>query len=227
MRNKGMGQEVRRIEMNKVRTIVGVLLLVLVAGCSSRLAPEIERGKVLSTLSLESLRADCSISKRWFGAVNRMPWAAWLDCNGHSAIITHPLNLLGHVRIMSAAQARRYVRFFSSADTYYLFLLDGMAEIRRDEDAWPPNLLEALEEKKAFRRADAYEITEQGVCYDNQGEDFSCQKRSFAIRRIAVFYDQNVYEVHETIGQDGNYTLERKDLLLADTTQFGYWHQPP
>ena len=147
-----------------------------------------------------------------------------LRCNGVDFFVTHPNNLLGHVHIRTPQQALEYARLSSSTDTYLLFSFDGMVEVvprvSSQQDA-PFNSIPA----KVFQRwkltpATASEI-DNHPCEPTL--DLVCGKE-FTVIRTVVFSDQRVYQILESVGEHGFYSLMSKKLLLKDSSRIGIFH---
>jgi hypothetical protein len=73
--------------------------------------------------------SDCALQRRWIGVWQHHAEGVMLRSGEHSFFVTRPDNLLGHVHIETPEQALEYVRFFSSADNYMLYDLNGMVEV--------------------------------------------------------------------------------------------------
>lgn len=207
-------------------------LVFLVLGCSLPAAeppasePGGEPGEVLP---LSSLQPSCRIWKRWVGSAMLLPWGAWLECGETGVLLTHPWNLLGNVDIRTPEQALEYVRFFSSKDSYQLFQLEGLVEIRREtsEKDWGQDIIARTGLKDRFHPPQVREITETTTCVDRLGKEKPCERKVFFIKRIVLLYDQNIYEIEEAVRQDGFYSVPSRHLLIKDVERFGFLHQGP
>ncbi len=158
-----------------------------------------------------------------------LPWGAWLECGGRPVLLAHPWNLLGKVDIRTSEQALEYVRFFSSGETYQLFQLDGLIEIRPEtsEDDWGQDLVQLLKLGTSFHPPKIRETTETVSCFDERGRESRCERKVFFVNRIVLLFDQNVYEIEEAVRQDGFYSVPSKRLLIKDVERFGIIHQGP
>lgn len=179
-------------------------------------------------LSLSSLRPACRLERQWIGSVFDLPWGVWLRCDeGEPTLVTHPRNLLGKVQIESTDQALEFVRFFTSPYRHEMFDLDGSLEITASEDDWGQNILKLLPLKEKFHAPRVTSRSGQGLCVGPAGDVSPCDRTEYSIERIVVQYDNNVYEVLETVTEDGFYTLCSQRLILEDLSQFGLLHLPP
>lgn len=179
-------------------------------------------------LSLNPLRSDCILEKRWVGAAFDLPWGTWLRCgNGEPMLVTQPRNLLGKVAIDSPETALDFVRFFSSPYNHEMFRLNGMLEITSAPEYWGQNVVEATSLGGRFHPPKVTVATRSGSCFRPTGKVEPCEMEEFTINRLAAFYDNNIYEVVETVTEDGFYNLVSKDLVLEDLSQFGLLHLPP
>jgi hypothetical protein len=142
-------------------------------------------------------------------------------------LITQPRNLLGKVRIDSPGAALSFVRFFSSPYNHEMFRLNGLLEITTAPDYWGQDPVAATSLGPRFHPPEVTSTTRRGFCYGAKGDVASCELQEFTIKRIAAFYDNSVYEVVETVSEDGFYTLVSKDLILEDLSRFGLLHIPP
>lgn len=186
-------------------------------------------GKVESKpVTLKSLRPECKLERKWIGAAFDLPWGLWLTCgNGEPMLITQPRNLLGKVRIDSPDAALSFVRFFSSPYNHEMFRLNGLLEITSAAEYWGQDVVEATSLGSRFHPPEVTSTTRPGFCFGARGDVASCEMQEFTVRRLAAFYDNNVYEVVETVSEDGFYTLVSKDLILEDLSRFGLLHIPP
>jgi hypothetical protein len=180
-------------------------------------------------LPLTSLQPPCRIWKRWVGSSMLLPWGAWLGCGGRPVLLTHPWNLLGKVDIRTSEQALEYVRFFSSGESYPLFQLEGLIEIRPEtsEQDWGQDIVKTLKLGEAFHAPKVREISEDTSCVDEQGREHPCRRKVFYVNRIVLLFDQNVYEIEEEVRQDGFYSVPSKRRLIEDVSRFGILHQGP
>jgi len=179
-------------------------------------------------LTLPPLRKECKVERQWVGAVFQLPWAAWLTCDpGEAMLITDPLNLLGKVHIDSSGDALAFVRFFSSPDNYEMFHLDGMVEVMTGDDFWGLNLVQETGIENRFHAPTVSGRSVEGVCYDKNGTFRECAQTEYTIHRFVVLYDNNLYEVQETVTEDGFYTLCAKELVVKDLSRLGIMHTPP
>jgi hypothetical protein len=142
-------------------------------------------------------------------------------------LVTHPRNLLGKVRIRSKEEAIEFVRFFSSPYRHEMFDLDGLFEVTSSEEDWGQNIIKLTGLGDRFHPPDVTPRTHEGFCYDREGTFHECTITEYSIRRLAAFYDNNLYAVHEVVTSDGFYTLNSKELLLDDLSRFGLLHLPP
>ena len=102
------------------------------------------------TLTLGPLRLNCRIQKAWVGG-DHLPWGAWISCDGRDPHpLTHPLGLLGLVRIENPDAALAVLRFFSSPSTAQLFPLGGMLDIAMAEGPWQDKVIPLLPHVGSF-----------------------------------------------------------------------------
>lgn len=203
------------------RSIVALLLLSAVGFIESSASPS-SYGEP-TELPLSSLRASCSIWKRYFGLVPTMTWAPWLQCGDVAVVIRHPRNLIGLVSIESPEQALELVRFFSSRQSYDLFDLGGAVEIAPESEYGGDNLAKSLGLEISAPTVQAREV--QGICLREPAVATICPSIEYAIRRTVLKYDQNVYRVFETVSKIGLYSVLQEELVLEDVTRFGILHQ--
>lgn len=177
-------------------------------------------------LSLGPLRSDCQIQKAWIGA-EHLPWAAWLTCDGQDPRpLTHPLDLLGRVDIQDQDGALEVLRFFSSPSNCQLFPLNGMVDITLAAGPWKEKLLPELRDRGLFHQPQVHARSENAFCFSETGERYTCTRTIYVVRRLAAFYDGNVYDVVEELTEDGLYSLVSKELVLHDIGSLGVQHQP-
>ena len=178
-------------------------------------------------LPLSSLKEGCRIEKSWIG-LDSLPWGAWLFCGeGQPVLIVEPLSLLGKVEIGSEEQALEFIRFFSSPPNHELFRLNGLAEFSTDPGYWGQNIVQVLGLGAEFHLPKITTTTSNRLCIDEQAAQRTCTLTTFAIRRVAVFFDGNVYDVLEELTEDGSYELREKQLLVRQISRFGLHHDPP
>jgi hypothetical protein len=213
-----------------LRRILLLAVLGLGASAAELRASEVAKSSATEeevSLKLKVLEAPCELKKRWVGSAFSLPYGAWLDCDGLPILIREPLNLLGHVNVRSPEAALEFVRFFTAPETYELFDLNGMVELRRDDAHWGGDIVEALGLQEVFFEPIVTEAARKGICIDERGRHSECKEKIFAIRRIVVTYDQNVYRVTEEVDQDGFYSLLSQEQLLEDVSKFGILHLGP
>lgn len=178
------------------------------------------------SIKLSPLVSDCTVQKSWSGLA-QLPAAAWLVCGkGKPMLLTGPLNLLGKVQIRSAVQALQFIRFFSSPATHQLFSLDGMLELSASDDSPTRKLADILQDQGRFHEPRIRRQTRNSFCVDSHARQIPCTRTTYTIERLAVFYDGSVYDLTETVGEDGAYRLVTKDLVLEDVARFGFEHGP-
>jgi hypothetical protein len=200
-----------------------LLGLILTAGLSATAGPT-ER-----VIPLGSLEPGCRMEKRWVGAIPALPWGIFLKCGSTSVLVTHPLNLLEHVKIQSPESALEYVRFFSNADTYDLFQLGGMVEVvpsRGPGEKRFNELDEAIFVKrlqptvaKALPSLTAPGSTQEEGC---------CRGRQFEVRRVVLLPDGSVCGIVEIVFEDGFYSIASRETLIKDGGTIGlqyFWSQ--
>jgi hypothetical protein len=160
---------------------------------------------------LESLKPGCRIEVRPTGGGHAASVGAWLLCNQEERglLLTHPLNLVGHVEIATSAQALEHVRLFSSNVWHSLFPELKIVEVLPGESDGI-YILQAAKFQKCCREATVSEL---------QGAD---RKKRFQINRTAVsLQDINLYEITETLSESGYYEMVSQRLLFKDATKLG------
>lgn len=200
------------------------LMWLAAAPWAGAVVPEAPADTQASSLPLSSLTPACTIEKRWVGFSFTLPWGAWLRCGGQPVLLTSPLNLLGKVKLDSSERALEFVRFFSTSESYALFALGGICEVRSGpaQEPWEKTLAPHL--GKRFGLPRVTESSRRSLCHAPDGSSVECTMREFEITRVVIMYDQNVYRVTETVSGDGYYSLDRKVLLLRDSRRFGVFH---
>jgi len=175
------------------------------------------------SMPLSSLRADCTLEKRWAGLVPKMPWAAWLTCKDTTFLITHPLNLVRHVDIRDETQALEFVRFFSSAESYDLFRLDGMVEIMATDAQTELRGFNELEQSvfpRHFAAPTARLLPKQESPQGIENGSL-CRGKEFEVKRVTLWPDQTVRELVEVVCDDGFYNNISQVILLNDAGKIG------
>lgn len=180
-------------------------------------------------IRLASLRSECSLGKEWVGSVYQLPWGAWLECGGESMLVTHPLNLLGKVNIRTPDQALEFVRLFSSGETYAMFDLEGMLEIRPEtaKEDWGQNVMKMFKLDKGYEKPSVEVHTQKVPCLGEEARGEECSSKVFSIKRLVVFYDQNIYQITESLREDGFYLEVDRKIVVEDIERFGLMHQGP
>ena len=206
------------MQFSKLVSAIGLGACLAVLRGASSAGPTEER------LPLSSLDEACSLQKRWIGIWPSQQYGVMLRCNGADFFMTHPNNLLGHVHIRTPEQALEYVRLLSSTDTYALFSFGGMVEVVPHVSSQQSARFNSIP-AKVFQRwkltpATASEI-DNHPCKPTL--DLVCGKE-FKVIRTVVFSNQRVYEVVESVGEHGFYSLMSKKLLLKDASRIGIFH---
>jgi hypothetical protein len=161
-----------------------------------------------AALHLGALREGCAVEKRLTGLGNTI--GAWLRCDEQSVLLTHPLNLVGHVNIQSEEEALEFVRLFSSRDTYFLFPYFGRVEVLPSKETGAY----ALEEQKFREIAKLPEVKRVGLSNGHQA--------SFQIKRAVVLLsDVSLYETTEIVHENGLWECISNRLLYKDVSQLG------
>ena len=144
-------------------------------------------------------------------------------------LVTHPLNLIGKVTIRTSDQALEFLRLFSSGDTYAMFNLEGMLEIRPEtaEEDWGQNVLKTIKLGRDYKEPSVEGHTQRVPCLGEEPDGGECDSKVFSIKRLVVLYDQNVYEITESVREDGFYTEVARTVVVEDIERFGLMHQGP
>ncbi len=209
---------------------VGSVMTNWILACSLALAAGLPMVQEIATeLTLSSLKDDCKVKNNWLGAIPDRPWGAWLNCGTTSILMTHPLNLLGKVDIQTPDQALEYVRFFTSANSFSFFRLNGMVEIlpgaTNEESEF--NTMETDEFKKHFQEASVKDISPGNLRFlPGDDEESVRQGKEYIVTRIVIFPDNRVYRIVETVLQDGWYNIVSKNLLFKDARKVGLDYFP-
>jgi hypothetical protein len=123
------------------------------------------------------------------------------------------------VHIETPEQALEYVRFFSSADNYMLYDLNGMVEVvptTKPSESF--NMIpETTFSRWKLAPAVARVIRDQPCSVDLE---LVCGKE-FLVTRTVVFPDQKVYKVTESVRERGLYSVVSKTLLIKDADKIG------
>jgi hypothetical protein len=166
---------------------------------------------------LEALTGNCTIAVQSLGQfvpIGRTE-GLWLACGGQRFRLAHPDNLLGHVKITSAAQALEFVRLFSAKPTVSLVHTGGCVEItNRPGDRLFYGLAPAIFAKH-FKSP-----TAEAQASKRAGNS------SFVTTRVVVCPDQSVYELTEGVYEDGMYFQMSKKLVLRRARAVGIVHWP-
>ena len=194
------------------------------ASWAGAVVPETPADTQSSSLALSSLTPGCTLEKRWVGFSSTLLWGVWLRCGGLPVLLDSPLNLLGKVKLDSSERALEFVRFFSTSESYTMFALEGICEVRSGstQEPWETTLVPHL--GKRFEPPRVTESRRHSLCHAPDGSSVECTMKEYKITRVVIMYDQNVYRVTETVSEDGYYNLDRKILILRDSRRFGVFH---
>jgi hypothetical protein len=170
--------------------------------------------------TLTTLQKGCAIEREWLGLVPALPAGLWLRCGESGVLLAHPRNLIGKVNIETAEEALEFVRYFSSPDTYAFFELGGMVELVSSRSARAAKGQRFnIVEHDLFERHLTSAVARFAGDLEWTGEGESarvCRRcRSFEITRSVIFPDQRVYEITETVFQNGFYSLAEKRLICS------------
>lgn len=187
-----------------MRAIAACFLFLMTGVDSTQYVPQ--------RLRLSVLSPDCSLTTKWIGAIPNLPEGVFLRCSEADFLVTSPGNLYGHVRITSGDAALEFVRFFTTAESYRYFNLDGMVEV----------LPGRVTSTSAFNVVDpsvfAKRLTSPTVV------DLGGAPRQWAVTRSVVALDQKIYEVREIIDERGLYLASSKRVLVPNAQKLGLHH---
>lgn len=171
-------------------------------------------------LFLSSVKPNCHLEKSWFGIVQVLPEAVWLECSGVRFLVTAPNNLVSHVTIHTPAQALEYVRFFTSSNSYRYFDLGGMVELfpGKVTDESDFNIVESNTFYKHFKEATVQEIPPENTSKQSKHGKY------FRISRVVVCLDQKIYTVEEFVTETGFYNISSRKIVLEDASELGIFH---
>jgi hypothetical protein len=172
-----------------------------------------------SEIVLSSLYPECKLEVRWFGMVQVLPEAMWLTCRDSSFLVYHPWNMIGHVKIHTSDQALEFVRLFSKPNLRRFFDLQGMVEIIPWEKTDDLNFrLNRKDFLTHFREASAKEVVGS-----SSRKDLGFGKE-YVLVRVVMFPDQTIYELTESVFENGFYGLVSKRLLFKDGKDIGLFY---
>ena len=136
----------------------------------------------------------------------------FVHCGNTDFRIYHPKNLQGLTEISNSEEALRFVRFFTSRQTFFLVGLGGDVEVL---PAGQSADLCCYSAQKPHAGLAAAEI---------QRLENPVEGKVFVIRRNVVGLDQAIYQVRERVTEFGNYDQTRRDLILRDASKLGIVH---
>ena len=197
----------------RYRQMVGTIFLAISLFFTTNLVLDSEP---TAFVHLSSLHPNCRLKIRPFDVWQVLPKALWLVCNSDDFLVIHPNNLIGHVEIATKDQALEYVRFFTSADSYRLFYLDGMVELMpgHREHGRDFNLVDEKVYFKYFKHN--AEIKE--------GSSSGNGLKEFYIQRTVIYLDQRVVRISEVVRQDGFYDVISEAILYENAGKLGIYH---
>ena len=176
---------------------------------------------------LSSLKSDCTISIEYYGMIPALPEVATLVCQNNRFTIVHPYNLIGHVQIDSEASALEYARFFSGPYTYNYFEIGKFMEIVPGGEYDNKKDINTIDEKrfyKYFKDPIVKELIDNGVKCKAEATKENGKRRRFIVIRYVVYPDNNIYEIKESIFEDGYYSIFSKVLIYKNASKLGIIH---
>lgn len=136
----------------------------------------------------------------------------FVHCGETDFRIYHPKNLQGHTLITSGEEALRFVRFFTSRQTFFLFGLSGDVEILPRDHSPDPCCYSARKKSSALATPEVQQF------------DDPLEGKVFLIVRNIIGLDQAVYQVRERVTEFGNYDRKARKLIVRDASQLGIVH---
>ncbi len=159
------------------------------------------------SIDLSSLISGCKIEK---GLASRFP-RMWLVCEDVRMLVTHQLNLFGHVRVETTEQALEFVRLFTSKESYVSF---------NTSVHWVEVLPDKQDGIFALRKDEFQKFCPQVEV--KSWDDSPKEIQQFSITRCAVnVEDRGLYRIEEAVTRDGHYTLLSKELLFEKAEELG------
>lgn len=214
-----INEEVRRVA-RLLESVVKLSICALPALMCCSGASRASLGSGGAPITLSSLNRGCHLSAEWVGLIQLVPEVLLAECQGVAFVVRVPNNLMGHVTIDSEQKALEYVRFFSSAEAYRYFELDGMVEVFVGDSEQGFNYIPQSVFTGHLRPAKVSATLAPATGCDPKIECMT----TFEIERPVFLLDGRVAIVHELVLENGLYAITLMETMSEREEDLGILH---